>query len=284
MRRGSIEVDQRRAKNVGRRTMGKVLVVGCWLLVVVVVVVGVFFIFLPLDVISPFSHFPFFFLLRQRESIFSKLEQMPSGFEAGIVSEESKAAQNNHRRTQASLIMGHFSPLFTTLGLMPHINATTNDAMQQQQQQQQQFAPELIRFSAHLAMCFQTLHPTSSDPQQRNEDVPNVQQYDVLIERYVKHLIQRQQYSMVAMYTVSLSESARIEHYAHMLTNIMDHERRSMCISLAIRHFGAAHALQVVDEAVRRIVSNDTVLHFQKGSPAYQQLVNVMNNNYLFAK
>ena len=263
MRRGSIEVDQRRAKNVGRRTMGKVLLV-------------VFLYFCRLIL----SHFPFFFLLRQRESIFSKLEQMPSGFEAGIVSEESKAAQNNHRRTQASLIMGHFSPLFTTLGLMPHINATTNDAMQQQQQ----FAPELIRFSAHLAMCFQTLHPTSSDPQQRNEDVPNVQQYDVLIERYVKHLIQRQQYSMVAMYTVSLSESARIEHYAHMLTNIMDHERRSMCISLAIRHFGAAHALQVVDEAVRRIVSNDTVLHFQKGSPAYQQLVNVMNNNYLFAK
>jgi hypothetical protein len=279
MRRGSIEVDQRRAKNVGRRTMGKVLVVGCWLLVV--------FLFFCRLMLSHFrlSHFPFFFLLRQRESIFSKLEQMPSGFEAGIVSEESKAAQNNHRRTQASLIMGHFSPLFTTLGLMPHINATTNDAMQQQQQQQQQqFAPELIRFSAHLAMCFQTLHPTSSDPQQRNEDVPNVQQYDVLIERYVKHLIQRQQYSMVAMYTVSLSESARIKHYAHMLTNIMDHERRSMCISLAIRHFGAAHALQVVDEAVRRIVSNDTVLHFQKGSPAYQQLVNVMNNNYLFAK
>ena len=56
---------------------------------------------------------------------------------------------------------------------------------------------------------------------------------------------------------MSLTKEVRNEQYANMLTRIIDHERRSMCIQLAIRHFGPSNALDVVRLAVDMIVNAD---------------------------
>ena len=59
----------------------------------------------------------------------------------------------------------------------------------------------------------------------------------------------------------------------------MDHERRTMCVSLAVRHFNSKNALEVVDEAVRRMIHDESRVI---NETSYQQLVNVMNNSELF--
>ena len=52
-----------------------------------------------------------------------------------------------------------------------------------------------------------------------------------------------------------------------------------MCVSLAVRHFNSKNALEVVDEAVRRMIHDESRVIDET---SYQQLVNVMNNSELF--
>ena len=210
------------------------------------------------------------------KAIFERIQAMPNSWEAGIQNSDSRNAQAFHRRVQAALIKGHTRTLFEDLTLLRPDNEAASS----------QFPAELNRFSCHLALCYKFM--ASYTPSMQNLDLLSPQENDLLIERYLKYFMQRQQYSLVATYCVSLTKEARINQYANMLTTIMDHERRSMCVKLAIRHFGPEEALEVVDRAVDRIVSDSKVLHvalaFLKTQTGYLQLVNVMKDQELFAQ
>jgi hypothetical protein len=56
-----------------------------------------------------------------------------------------------------------------------------------------------------------------------------------------------------------------------------------MCILLAIRHFGEAGALQVVNEAVKKIVATTSNRQRELHEMDREQLMNVMNDDFLFA-
>ena len=78
--------------------------------------------------------------------------------------------------------MGHVRTLFA------HLNLLRPDTTK---------FPELTRFACHLNLCFQFyslyIDTSQNDPMTSHEN-------NTIVTKYIKHLIQRQQYSMVAMY------------------------------------------------------------------------------------
>ena len=82
--------------------------------------------------------------------------------------------------------MGHVRTLFANLNLLRP--DTTK-------------FPELTRFACHLNLCFQfmSMYITHDTNTSQNDSMAS-HENNTIVTKYIKHLIQRQQYSMVAMY------------------------------------------------------------------------------------
>jgi nuclear pore complex protein Nup107 len=82
--------------------------------------------------------------------------------------------------------------------------------------------PQLIRFAAHIALAFRTLHGVCP----RSDEVLAV---------YVDHLIQTNQRGLVALYTSKLGVGEQVATYSAFLQRIDQRHERERCLELAER-------------------------------------------------
>ena len=112
---------------------------------------------------------------------------------------------------QASLVMGHVRELFVRINLLPSTSSSSSSSASSSAATPP--AAELNRFVCHLATCYQFM---SRFYQPAATSGPTTEEYDHLIGTYIQYLMQRQQYSMIATYSMTLSNDMKINTYAHM--------------------------------------------------------------------
>ena len=139
------------------------------------------------------------------QSVFDTIASMTGSWDAGVKNADSQLAQWHHRNMQASLVIGHVRELFVRINLLPSTSSSATSSTPP--------AAELNRFVCHLATCYQFMSRFS---QQVATSGPTRDEYDHLIGTYIQYLTQRQQYSLIATYSMTLSKEMKINTYARM--------------------------------------------------------------------
>ncbi|XP_052773924.1 nuclear pore complex protein Nup107-like [Mya arenaria] len=100
-------------------------------------------------------------------------------------------------------------------------------------------SPHTLRFLAHFVLFLRHIGHRSQESQ-----------CDMILERYVEHLITSRQHSLVAHYVAKLPQAAQIHWYSKFLEGITDHEERQHFLEL-----GEGEGLDVA-MITKRVVEN----------------------------
>lgn len=113
-------------------------------------------------------------------------------------------------------------------GLLSTITDYINDKDTVSSLMSNKLRPQLLRFSAHLALFLKNANQIVTDTQ--------VQYYSGIMEAYINYLIEKKFISLVAPYVAQMPREMQVYCYSQLLKDITDKSERLKCLQLARDH------------------------------------------------